>query len=167
MQPEDLHEACGEPVAQLLGKVLGEVAPRLEDARLESLVDEAEAMAGGNHLEWQRHHQVAIRDFAVRHGIVKEAEHFCDKHKVATDTAVQVPGSLMSYRDPHAMLECLFYVNELPGGEAFRAEMNLIDDCAAQLAPVEEWFAKLAEAHERLPRLITPAANDDLIELRA
>ena len=24
----------------------------------------------------------------------------------------------MSYRDPHAMLECLFYVNELPGGEA-------------------------------------------------
>ena len=32
--------------------------------------------------------------------------------------AMQVPGSLMSYRDPHAMLECLFYVNELPGGEA-------------------------------------------------
>ena len=24
----------------------------------------------------------------------------------------------MSFRDPHAMLECLFYVNELPGGEA-------------------------------------------------
>jgi transketolase C-terminal domain/subunit len=24
----------------------------------------------------------------------------------------------MSYRDPHAMLECLFYVNGLPGGEA-------------------------------------------------
>ena len=40
------------------------------------------------------------------------------KHKVAIDTPVQVPGSLMSYRDPHAMLECLFYVNELPGGEA-------------------------------------------------
>ena len=31
---------------------------------------------------------------------------------------MQVPGSLMSYRDPHAMLECLFYVNGLPGGEA-------------------------------------------------
>ena len=30
----------------------------------------------------------------------------------------RIPGSLMSFRDPHAMLECLFYVNELPGGEA-------------------------------------------------
>jgi tRNA-dihydrouridine synthase B len=58
-------------------------------------------------------------------------------------------------------------LRELPGGEAFRAEMNRIDDCAAQLAAVEAWFARLAEQHERLPRLIAPAANDDLIELTA
>jgi tRNA-dihydrouridine synthase B len=58
-------------------------------------------------------------------------------------------------------------LRELPGGEAFRAEMNLIDDCATQLAAVSDWFARLAECHERLPRRASPAANDDLIELSA
>ena len=58
-------------------------------------------------------------------------------------------------------------LRELPGGEAFRTEMNLIDDCAAQVAAVDAWFAKLAERHERLPRIVAPAANDDLIELSA
>ena len=45
--------------------------------------------------------------------------------------------------------------------------MNLIDDCEAQLAALNDWFARLAERHERLPRITAPAANDDLIELRA
>ena len=58
-------------------------------------------------------------------------------------------------------------VRELPGGEAFRAEMNRIDDCRAQVAAVSDWFAQLAERHERLPRITAPAANDDLIELSA
>ncbi len=58
-------------------------------------------------------------------------------------------------------------LRELPGGEAFRAEMNRIDDCAAQLAAVGDWFAQLAEQHERLPRITSTAANDDLIELTA
>ncbi len=57
-------------------------------------------------------------------------------------------------------------LRELPGGEAFRAEMNLIDDCTAQLRAVADWFARLGEDHTRLPR-ITAAANDDLIELTA
>jgi tRNA-dihydrouridine synthase B len=58
-------------------------------------------------------------------------------------------------------------LRELPGGEAFRAEMNRIDDCLAQVAAVSDWFAQLAERHERLPRVTAPAANDDLIELSA
>jgi tRNA-dihydrouridine synthase B len=57
-------------------------------------------------------------------------------------------------------------LRELPGGEAFRAEMNLIDDCAAQLRAVGDWFARLAEHHERLPR-IAAAANDEQIGLMA
>jgi tRNA-dihydrouridine synthase B len=57
-------------------------------------------------------------------------------------------------------------LRELPGGETFRAEMNLIDDCAAQLRAVSEWFARLGEQHQRLPR-IAPAANDEQIELIA
>jgi tRNA-dihydrouridine synthase B len=57
-------------------------------------------------------------------------------------------------------------LRELPGGEAFRAEMNRIDDCATQLRAVSDWFARLGDRHERLPR-IASAANDDLIELTA
>jgi tRNA-dihydrouridine synthase B len=59
-------------------------------------------------------------------------------------------------------------LRELPGGEAFRARMNLIDDCAAQLRAVGDWFARLGEQHERLPRVTSAdAANDDWIELTA
>jgi tRNA-dihydrouridine synthase B len=57
-------------------------------------------------------------------------------------------------------------LRELPGGESFRAEMNRIDDCRAQLRAVGDWFARLGQTHERLPR-IARAANDDLIELTA
>jgi tRNA-dihydrouridine synthase B len=59
-------------------------------------------------------------------------------------------------------------LRELPGGESFRAEMNLIDDCALQLRALGDWFARLGEQYERLPRIASaPAANDDLIELTA
>ena len=59
-------------------------------------------------------------------------------------------------------------LRELPGGEAFRAEMNLIEDCASQLRALDDWFARLGQAHERLPRIEhAPAANDDRIELTA
>jgi tRNA-dihydrouridine synthase B len=46
-------------------------------------------------------------------------------------------------------------VRALPGGEAFRAQMNGIDGAAAQLGALTRFFERLAERHERLP-----AAND-------
>jgi len=58
-------------------------------------------------------------------------------------------------------------LRELPGGEDFRAEINRIDDCAAQVQALGDWFARLAREHERLPRVERTAANDDEIELRA
>ncbi|HET9822295.1 MAG TPA: tRNA dihydrouridine synthase DusB [Burkholderiaceae bacterium] len=59
-------------------------------------------------------------------------------------------------------------LRELPGGEAFRAAINQIDDCERQWRAVRDWFARLGEQHERLPRLSAPtAANDDRIELTA
>jgi transketolase len=64
-----------------------------------------------------RHAPVTITSFAERHGIEAEAAEFAAAHGVALDTPIWVPGSLMSYRDSHAMLECVFYVNNLPGGE--------------------------------------------------
>ena len=52
------------------------------------------------------------------YGVLDETRAFAAKHGVATERAVWIPGSLMSFRDVEAMLQCLFYVNDLPGGEA-------------------------------------------------
>lgn len=53
-------------------------------------------------------------------------------------------------------------VRALPGGEDFRARMNLIDDCAQQLQAVGDWFDALADTHQRLP--LAPAANEAFLE---
>ena len=92
-----------------------------------------------------------VHEFAAHYRIVDEAERFCEKHKVAIDTPVQVPGSLMSYRDPHAMLECLFYVNELPGGEAHHdGGMKGRDHAAALANPMLQVGADEQAALDRL-----------------
>jgi tRNA-dihydrouridine synthase B len=53
-------------------------------------------------------------------------------------------------------------VRELPGGEAFRSRMNLLDDCTDQLRAVTQWFDALAQEHRLLPR--ATAANDVWME---
>jgi tRNA-dihydrouridine synthase B len=60
-------------------------------------------------------------------------------------------------------------VRALPGGEAFRAVMNSLDDAQAQLRAVTTFFDHLADAHERLPvtDAIHSAANQDHIALLA
>jgi len=42
-------------------------------------------------------------------------------------------------------------VRPLPGGEAFRARMNLIEDVNLQVKAVSDWFDELADAHRLLP----------------
>ena len=44
-----------------------------------------------------------------------------------------------------------WYVKALPGGEDFRARMNVIEDCEAQSAAVGHYFDQLSERMERLP----------------
>ena len=55
-------------------------------------------------------------------------------------------------------------VRELPGGEAFRARMNTLDDCRTQWQAVADWFEALAERHAVLPGI---AANDARLRLAA
>jgi tRNA-dihydrouridine synthase B len=43
-----------------------------------------------------------------------------------------------------------WYVSGLPGGEAFRREMNRIEAAGEQLAAVGAYFARLAGTGERL-----------------
>jgi len=57
-------------------------------------------------------------------------------------------------------------VRALPGGELFRAEMNLLETCDAQVRAVTDWFDRLADTHHRLPAA-GAAANDDFIEQQA
>ena len=53
-------------------------------------------------------------------------------------------------------------VKALPGGEAFRAAMNGIDDCRAQIEALGDYFDALADRHVLLPQPPhAVAANDD------
>jgi tRNA-dihydrouridine synthase B len=55
-------------------------------------------------------------------------------------------------------------VKALPGGEAFRQRINLIDDCQHQHAALADFLAELATHHPRWPAIETAppaAANDD------
>ncbi len=52
-----------------------------------------------------------------------------------------------------------WYVRGLPEGEAFRAEMNRLESCEAQLAAVDDYFNELATRFDRLPDV--PACTDE------
>ena len=51
-------------------------------------------------------------------------------------------------------------VKALPGGDAFRARMNLIEDCRSQVTAVSDYFEALADRYRLLP-IADVAANDD------
>jgi transketolase N-terminal domain/subunit/transketolase C-terminal domain/subunit len=59
-----------------------------------------------------------VEDFGRKYDVVEETRQFAKEHGVALDRSIWIPGSLMSFRDVRAMLQCVFYVNDLPGGEA-------------------------------------------------
>ena len=58
-------------------------------------------------------------------------------------------------------------VRALPGGEAFRTEMNTLDSIDAQVAAVAAFFEALADQHTLLPAPAPGAANDDRVALQA
>ncbi|MDZ4358112.1 MAG: tRNA-dihydrouridine synthase, partial [Variovorax sp.] len=51
-----------------------------------------------------------------------------------------------------------WYVRALPDGEAFRARMNAIEDCAEQLRAVDDYFQGLADRMDRMP---APTADEE------
>ncbi len=61
---------------------------------------------------------VDLNVFGKRYNVEKEVKAFAETHRVSMDTPIWIPGALMGYRDVPAMLECLFFTNELPGGKA-------------------------------------------------
>ena len=53
-------------------------------------------------------------------------------------------------------------VRALPGGEAFRAAMNTLQTCDAQMRALQTFFDELADRHP-----VLPAANDATLALQA
>jgi tRNA-dihydrouridine synthase B len=53
-----------------------------------------------------------------------------------------------------------WYVRALPGGEAFRQDMNLMENTAAQMAAVAGYFDALADTMDRLPVWTGEAASN-------
>jgi tRNA-dihydrouridine synthase B len=62
-----------------------------------------------------------------------------------------------------------WYVQDLPGGEAFRADMNALEDSAAQVAAVERYLDALNEEMDRIPACsdATPTRGNETMECAA
>jgi tRNA-dihydrouridine synthase B len=54
-----------------------------------------------------------------------------------------------------------WYVKILPGGNAFRERMNLIDDCARQTSAVADYFDGLNQQMDRLPGVVVNGLIDE------
>jgi tRNA-dihydrouridine synthase B len=54
-----------------------------------------------------------------------------------------------------------WYVRQLPGGEAFRAHINALDDCLLQVAAVERFMDDLNAQMDRIPAMGTPLEHDE------
>ena len=54
-----------------------------------------------------------------------------------------------------------WYVRDLPGGEAFRLQMNALDDCHAQVAAVEGFMDALNTRMDRIPAACAPAVSEE------
>lgn len=105
-----------------------------------------------------------IEEFGRRYGILDEARAFAQQHDVPLDRAIWIPGSLMSFRDVQAMLQCLFYVNDLPGGEAHHDGGMKGRDAQAVLsnrllAMTPEETARLEELRSQPPRMVVTTAR--------
>jgi transketolase N-terminal domain/subunit/transketolase C-terminal domain/subunit len=108
--------------------------------------------------------RITVRRFGEMYGIGGEVERFAAAHQVALDTEIWIPGSLMSFRDTHAMCECLFYVNNLPGGEGHHDGGMKGRDEAAVLAgplltPGADDLAALARLRALPPRIVVTDAR--------
>jgi transketolase N-terminal domain/subunit/transketolase C-terminal domain/subunit len=94
---------------------------------------------------------VTVAEFGRMYGIGPEVEAFAASHQVALDTRIHIPGSLMSFRDSLGMIECVFFVNNLPGGEGQHdGGMKGRDGAAALANPMLALSAEEQEAIKRL-----------------
>jgi tRNA-dihydrouridine synthase B len=105
--------------------------------------------------------------------IFREIAHFLDTgSELAPPLVAEVRRLMLDHLQAHYALYGEFsgvrtarkhigwYVRSLPDGEAFRAHMNTLDDCALQLRAVADFFDALAVHTDRMP---TRDADADLL----
>jgi tRNA-dihydrouridine synthase B len=108
--------------------------------------------------------------------IFREIVHFLQTGtELAPPLVVEVQRALLSHLEDHYALYGEFtgvrsarkhigwYVRTLPGGEAFRAAMNTVEDSMTQLAAVDRFFEGLASRMDRLPAA-ADARTEELAE---
>ncbi|MFO1528791.1 MAG: thiamine pyrophosphate-dependent enzyme [Kiritimatiellia bacterium] len=124
----------------------------------------AKARAGRPVMIYPTGVEMPLAAFGKKLGITADLAHFAAKHKVPLKKKVWVPGSLMSFRDVHPMMECVFLVNGLPGGEGHHDGHMKGRDLAQVLAnpmltatPAEQ--KALAALGKRKPRVVVTEAR--------
>jgi tRNA-dihydrouridine synthase B len=96
--------------------------------------------------------------------IFREVAHFLvTGRQLAPPLTLEVRRALLAHLHAHYRLYGLaagarsarkyigWWVRGLPGGAALRQRVNILEDAAMQARAVADYFAALAEAHERLP----------------
>jgi len=107
---------------------------------------------------------VTLNTLGELYSISAEVAQFASKQNVPLTTEIWIPGSLMSFRDVHAMLECVFYVNNLPGGEGHHdGGMKGRDGQATLAGPMLQFTTEESAALQGLrakpPRVVVTRAR--------
>ncbi len=109
-------------------------------------------------------HKETLTTFAERYGIVAETSAYAAKNKVGMDTPIWTPGALMSFRDIDCMLDCLFLVNDLPGGKGHhdghmkgRNLQALLDN--SMMKESDQHLKALADLAAQKPIVVTTKAR--------
>jgi transketolase len=106
------------PIIQSLGIKILEITTNHDTAELYQALHEGYQLAlkGQPALIYPTGYQSDLQAFGQKYNIQNDVESFANKQKVNLDKKIWIPGSLMSFRDIEPMLECIFLVNDLPGG---------------------------------------------------
>jgi tRNA-dihydrouridine synthase B len=109
--------------------------------------------------------------------IFREIVHFLATGvRLAPPLVAEVKRALLSHLQDHYALYGDFtgvrsarkhigwYVRDLPEGEAFRAEMNAIEDCGQQVAAVHRFFEALAAHTDRMPAPSAVTLSEEFLE---
>ncbi len=109
--------------------------------------------------------------------IFREMAHFrATGSHLPPPLAADVKGWLLAHLQDHYTLYGTFlgvrtarkhigwYVKSLPGGEDFRARMNLLEDCDQQTQAVADFFDRLKDRMDRIPAFVSVSFIDEKVK---